>query len=96
MTKRRTILKGAAGALGLLVLLGAALAPRWINLAPVRTWIESAASSGAGGTVRYERIDLSWLPRPEVVVRGLELSAPGKARGAFRSVSVSPTLLPLL
>jgi hypothetical protein len=99
MTTRRTFLKAAVGVVGgagLLVVLGVLLAPRWINLALVRARIEAVASSGLGGTVRYERIDLSWFPRPGVVVRKVELSAPGKAQGTVRAVSFSPALPALL
>ena len=80
----------------LLAIAGVALAPWWIDLRPVRARIESAASSALGGTLTFERIDLSWFPRTEVVVRSVKVSIPGKARGTVRAVRVSPALLPLL
>ena len=46
--------------------------------------------------MRVGRIELSYLPRLEVVIRKLELSSPGKVHGAVRSVSISPVLLSLL
>ena len=84
------------GVVGLLGVLALVLAPRWINFAPVRKRIESAASSALGGEVTVGRIDLSFLPRLEVVIRKLELSGPRKVHGAVRSVSISPVLLSFL
>lgn len=75
---------------------GVALAPWWIDLGPVRTKIQGAASSALAGTLTYERMDLSWFPRPEVVIRGLKVSVPGHAGGTVRTVRVSPFLLPLV
>lgn len=98
-TKRRRVLAATARAAGVAALLaaaGLALAPWWINLSAVRARIESALSSPLGGTLTYERIDLSWFPRTEVVVRGLKVSLPGHAGGTARTVRVSPSLLPLL
>ena len=75
---------------------GVALAPWWIDLGPVRARIERAASSAVAGRVAYERIDLSWFPHAEVVVRSLQISVPGTARAAAKAVHVTPALLPLL
>jgi hypothetical protein len=95
MTAGRRVLVAAAGAL-ILGLAGAALAPLWINLDPVRKRIESAASSALGGTVTVGRVDLSFFPRPGVVIHQLNLTVPEKVRGTVRSVSVSPVVLALL
>jgi hypothetical protein len=99
MTGRRKIVVVVACAVGVVLLLGVAavvLAPRWINLESVRKRIETAASSALGGEVTVERIELSFLPRPEVVIRKLELSGAGRVHGAIRSVSLSPVLRSLL
>ncbi|HTO77379.1 MAG TPA: AsmA-like C-terminal domain-containing protein [Thermoanaerobaculia bacterium] len=99
MTGRRKVVVTVASAVGVVVLLGVVtvvLAPRWINLEPVRKRIESAASAALGGKVTVGRIELSFLPRLEIVVRKVELSGPGKVRGAVRSVGISPVLLSLL
>ena len=99
MTGRRKIAVASAWTAGIVFLLGVAavaLAPRWINLEPVRKRIESAASSALGGQVRVGRIELSLLPRPEIVLWKLELSGAAKIHGSVRSVSVSPVLRSLL
>jgi hypothetical protein len=93
-TGRRVLV--AAACVLLLGVTGAALAPVWINLDPVRKRIESVASSGLGGAVTVGRIDLSFFPRPGVVIHQLNLAVPGKVCGTVRSVSVSPVVLALL
>ncbi|PJB32304.1 MAG: hypothetical protein CO109_05325, partial [Deltaproteobacteria bacterium CG_4_9_14_3_um_filter_65_9] len=58
--------------------------------------ILARASRAAGGTVRYERLDLAWLPRPRIVVRRLRLTIPHRASGAIESLTLYPALFPLL
>ncbi|MHB8941542.1 MAG: hypothetical protein ACYC7K_09105, partial [Desulfobacteria bacterium] len=84
MSGRKKITLGVAGAFGLLaVLLGAlaVLTPRWINGEAVKAGILARVSRAAGGTVRYERLELAWFPRPRIVVRRLELAVPHRAAG---------------
>ena len=84
-----------AAALVLAAVGAVALAPWWIDLAPVRAKIERVASSALGGALTYERMDLSWFPRPEAVVRSARLSVPGAVHGTVRTVRVAFALLPL-
>jgi hypothetical protein len=98
-TTGRRVLLAAAGGLLLGVLIGVtllALAPLWIHLEPVRKRIESAASSAVHGRITVGRIDLSFFPRPGVVIHELNLTVPGKVRGTVRSTSVTPILSTLL
>lgn len=98
MSDRKTIARGVAGALGLLAALMTALVvlmPRWINMEAVKTGILAYASRATGGTVRYERLDLAWLPHPRVVIRRLELNFPHRATGTVESLTLYPALLPL-
>lgn len=95
----KTIARGAAGAFVLLVALLVALAvlmPRWINGEAVKAVILARASRAAGGTVRYERLDLAWFPRPRVVVRRLELVLPHRTAGTVESLTLYPALFPLV
>ncbi|MCL5966576.1 MAG: AsmA-like C-terminal domain-containing protein [Deltaproteobacteria bacterium] len=90
---------GVAGALGILVVLLLALAallPRWINLKPVKARILAYASRAVEGTVSYEKVDLSYFPRPRIVIHRVVLSIPGKAAGTVGSLSVYPAIFPLL
>src|SRR5512143_3487935 len=96
MSGRMTIAQGVAGAFGLLaVLLMAlgALMPRWINGEAVKAGILARVSRAAGGTVRYGRLDLSFFPRPRIVVRGLGLAIPHRAAGTVESLTLYPSLL---
>ncbi|HEX7519391.1 MAG TPA: hypothetical protein VF325_03835, partial [Candidatus Deferrimicrobium sp.] len=95
----KKIALGVAGAFGLLAVLLVTLAvlmPRWINGEAVKAAILARASRVAGGTVRYERLDLSWFPRPRIVVRRLELAIPHRAAGAVESLTLYPALFPLV
>src|SRR5512141_617151 len=99
MGGRKTIARGVAGAFGLLVVLLAALAvlmPLWINGEAAKAGILARASRAAGGTVRYERLELAWFPRPRVVVRRLELAIPHRAAGTVESLTLYPALFPLV
>ena len=90
---------GVAGAFVLLaVLLGAltVLMPRWINREAVKAGILARVSRAAGGTVRYERLDLVWIPSPRIVVRRLELAIPHRAAGTVESLTLFPALFPLV
>ena len=94
----KTIARGAAGAFVLFFALLAALAflmPRWINGEAVKAGILARASRAAGGTVRYDRMDLAWFPRPRIVVRRLELDLPHRAAGTVESLTLYPALFPL-
>ena len=92
---RRHWILAIGGVVVLLAVVAVVLAPWWIDLGPVRARIERAASSALAGTLSYERMELSWFPRPEVVVRGVRLSAPGVG-GTVRGVRVQPALRALL
>ena len=97
MSGRKKIAWGVAGAFGLLAALLAALAvlmPRWINGETVKAGIQARASRAVGGTVRYERLDLSFLPRPRIVVRRLTMAIPHRAAGAVEALTLYPSLFP--
>ena len=99
MSGWKKITLGVAGTFGLLaVLLGAlaVLMPRWINGEAVKAGILARVSRAAGGTLRYERLDLAWFPRPRIVVRRLELAIPHRAAGTVESLTLYPALFPLV
>ena len=99
MKKHKKILTwGIGGLILLLFLVGGfvLLLPRLIDLEPVREWIVLKLSQQAGGQVTYERIDLSYFPRPRVVIHQVTLSVPGTVTGKLKSAEISPALLALL
>ncbi|HEX8043830.1 AsmA-like C-terminal domain-containing protein [Candidatus Deferrimicrobium sp.] len=99
MSGRKTIARGIAGTFGLLAVLLLALGalmPRWINGEAVKAGIFARVSSAAGGSVRYERLDLSFFPRPRIIVHRLELAIPHRAAGVVESLALYPALFPLV
>ncbi len=87
------------GSLGILVVLLLAvilLLPYLINLDPVRQKILANISGKVGGDLQFERADLSFFPRPLVVIHEGSLSIPGKVTGTLESLTAYPEILPLL
>jgi cytoskeletal protein CcmA (bactofilin family) len=95
---KRMIRAGLAGlALVLVVLIAVALvAPRVIDLRPLRDQITGELSQQLGATVTCDALRLSLLPLPAAVLHRVSVSIPGKIDTNITSVSVSPQLLPLL
>jgi AsmA-like C-terminal region len=97
MTQWR-IIKWLAG-LGVLCLIllfaAALLLPRIVDSQAVRERIRAFLLTRTNGTVAIENIDLRWLPRPAVLVRGASLSF-DNVSGKIQSIEVYPSLLSLL
>ena len=72
------------------------LLPHLINLEPIRDKIQATVSQKLGGELEFQRIALSFLPRPRVVIHQASLSIPGKISGTLKSLGVHPKILPLL
>jgi hypothetical protein len=99
MSLRKKILILLGGVLCfLLVLLAVAifLTPVYLNSASAKAKIEAAISGELGGTVRYQRLDISIYPHPHVVFQETRLAIPKTARGTLKSISIYPQILPLL
>lgn len=84
------------GTLLVLLLVLVLVLPRLIDLTPVKENILADISRTVGGEVKCQRVDLSFFPRPRVVVHQLILSVPEKLTGNVESVTVYPEILPLL
>ena len=98
MTSRR-IFKWLAGLGGLCVLLflaAALLLPRILDSQAVKEKIRAFLLTRMNGNVAIENIDLKWLPRPAVVVRGASLAFADKVSGKIQSLAVYPSMLGLL
>ncbi|UCD89505.1 MAG: AsmA-like C-terminal domain-containing protein, partial [Desulfobacterales bacterium] len=61
-----------------------------------RERIQTKASEAISGELQYERLELSFLPRPQVVIRKCHFSIPHKASGTLTSFTIYPKILPLL
>jgi hypothetical protein len=99
MKKHKKILIWIMGVLGILFLLAAGfvlLLPRIIDMEPVKERILLKLSQELGGQVKFENLDLSYFPRPCVVIRQATISVPASVTGKLESVEISLALLTLL
>ena len=99
MTKAKKTFYGPAVGFGVLVILLALfflLAPRLVNLESLKTRAESAFSEKTGGQLDFQKADLSFFPRPGLVVYKLNFSIPDQLSGQVAALTVYPRLLPLL
>ncbi len=71
------------------------LAPWFIKTAPIENKIRSLVAKHTGDTVTLERIDISLLPRPRLIVRTVGIAFRGALTGTLESVHIYPELLPL-
>ena len=72
------------------------LAPWFIKTAPIENKIRSLVAKHTSDTVTLQRIDISLLPRPRLIVRRVGISFRGMVTGTMESVHIYPELLPLL
>lgn len=99
-TARKRVLFGAAGIVGLLIVVGLAL-PALVDLNGRKPQIVAAVKQATGRDLVIEGpISLSMLPLPQVTVSGVSFSnAPGAkttAMATVKSVTARPSLLALL
>ncbi|HSR12472.1 MAG TPA: AsmA-like C-terminal domain-containing protein [Thermodesulfobacteriota bacterium] len=99
MSKTRKIIVGGTVGLAVAValsLLCILLLPHFISLGPVRQKIIAAISESIGGRFEYERADLSFFPRPRVVIQKPRVSIPEKATISLEALTIVPQIIPLL
>ncbi len=87
---------GATGVLFVLLLALILLLPKIVNLEPIRQKIIATISEEVGGELEYRSIDLSFFPRPRLIIQGASLSIPGKIVGTLESLKIYPKILPIL
>ncbi len=99
MSKRKKIaiwVMGVIGALLVLLLILLLLLPTFINLEPIKEKIVANLSQKIGGELKFQRVDLSFFPRPRVMIHQGSVSIPGKVAGTLESLTIYPKILPLL
>jgi hypothetical protein len=89
------IIGGLGVVLGL-VLVFCLLAPKLIDLEPFRQKAVAGFYERTGGDLDYERMDLSFLPRPCVIIQKAKVRIPDKGAGGVESLAVYPRVLSLL
>jgi hypothetical protein len=95
---RRKIVLFGAGCFALLFILLVAfvlLLPYLVNLESIREKIEALLFQQVGGSVKYQKMDLFYFPRPGVEVHQVALSIDEKVTGTAKSVQVYPEFLAL-
>ena len=81
-----------AGALIVVIMM---ITPHLINLEVVRERIENTVSKEIGGEIIYRRLDLSYFPRPHVVVHRAEIVIPASFTIKMHRMKVYPKILSL-
>ena len=89
------IIKGAVAFL-ILLLIFILFLPKLINFEPIQKGILANLSEKVGGEVKYKRVDLSFLPRPRLIIHQGSLSIAENISGIIESLTVYIELLPLL
>jgi len=98
MTRTRKILLWTTVFIVAVLIAAAALLvflPRIVNLGSIRAAIERTIAQELGGAVSIDRIDLTIIPLPRVVVVRPVFSIPGTVSGSLDSLEIRPALLPL-
>ncbi len=80
-----------AGLLALLMI----LIPRIVRIESVQNDIQSFIQTEINGTVRYDSLSLSVVPRPRIVVSEPDIVRPGTGRLHVRTLDIRLQLLPL-
>jgi hypothetical protein len=99
MSRRKKIAIWVMGILGILLvllLIFLLLLPIVINLEPINEKIVANLSQKIGGELAFQRVDLSFFPRPRAVIHQGSVFIPGKVAGTMESLTVYPEIVPLL
>ncbi|MGD9234665.1 MAG: hypothetical protein PVH67_12485, partial [Desulfobacterales bacterium] len=67
-----------------------------INQKQIANKIKARVSEAINGQITFERIHVSFFPRPQVVVQQCRFSIPETIKGTVVSLSIYPKLLPLI
>ena len=99
MTRSGKIFLFLLAGVGILVALLAALVflgPRLLNTKAVRDLVLAELERRTGVHLSYARAEVTFFPRPQVVIRGAVLDVPGLAAGTVATLMVDLELIPLL
>ncbi len=67
-----------------------------INQKPILDRIQAEASSAINGKVTFERLDVSFFPRPRLLVQQCRFFVAEKTVGTIASMTIFPKVMPLL
>ena len=80
---------------GVLIVVVIMIVPQLINLEMVRGYIENTISNEIKGEIKYRHLDLSYFPRPHVVVHKVEIRIPDSFTIKMHQMKIYPKILPL-
>ncbi len=69
--------------------------PRLINLETVKEEVKRLYAQDLGGQIEYQRIDMSFFPRPHVVISEVSYSIHDNIEGTVDTLKIYPKILPL-
>jgi len=72
-----------------------ALSARMINRESIKNKIQAEISQALNGKVEFQRLDVSFFPKPKLIIHQCNFSVPGTAHGTLLSLTVSIKILPL-
>jgi hypothetical protein len=87
---------GIMGALLVLLVAFLILFPRFVNLDPIKEAALARISEKMEGKVTFQRLDLTFFPRPHALIHQAGVSIPGKFDGTIESLALYPKVWPLL
>ncbi|HXX57749.1 MAG TPA: AsmA family protein, partial [Thermodesulfovibrionales bacterium] len=96
--KRKNLLLWLTGSIGVIVLIIVALSflvPKLIDLESIREKIKADISQKISGEVGFEKMEVSFFPRPLIVISNATFSFPGTAEGTIASLRMFLRLRPL-
>jgi len=73
-----------------------AFSDKLINRESIVKKIQFRASEAINGSVTFQRLHVSFFPRPQLTVQQCRFSIPETAGGTVESLTISPKLLPLI
>jgi len=94
--KSLRILLAAAGVAVALLLGLAFLAPRLVDVDPIKDRILVRLERHTGVRFSCDRAKISFFPRPRIVAAGVGMEVPGRLRGTIPALSADAELYPLL
>jgi hypothetical protein len=80
---------------GVLMVVVIMIVPQLINLEMMRENIENTISKEINGEIQYRHLDLSYFPRPHVVVHKVEIVIPDSFTIKMQRMKIYPKILPL-
>src|SRR5208337_5655055 len=87
---------GSMGIILIILLALYSLGPKFINSEFMREKIKAGISQKIAGAMDFQKMDVSLLPYPRIVISRVNFSFQGTAEGTIDSLRIYPRVFPLL